>query len=41
MEDEISNNLQQMLMNLDLKSKHDLIENFLETHKSDICLDSL
>ena len=41
MDDALSNNLQQMLKGLDLKSKHDLIENFLETHKSDICLDSL
>jgi hypothetical protein len=41
MDDALSNNLQQMLKGLDLKSKHDLIENFLETHKSDIFLDSL
>ena len=41
MDDSLSNNLQQMLMNLDLKSKHDLIEHFLESHKSDICLGNL
>ena len=41
MDDVTNNNIQQMLKDLDLKSKHELIENFLEIHKSDICFDSL
>ena len=34
-------NLQEMMIGLDLKSKHEYIEKFLENHKSDICLKSL
>ena len=41
MDDVTNNNIQQMLKDLNLKSKHELIENFLENHKSDICLDTL